>query len=164
MRAQPGSHAAKSPLRDAKDLEASDQHSRDSFMQWLIIVVHDCDDNSMQQAQERGYLSWNPSCLQGVFHLIINPKSSCVQRVLFSRPLFCSVFFLVIILCHYCECLRACVCGCPWLFVRARRVCLYAWYGRAVCQFSFSPIMICPNLPPSLYPLMRARVCVSGDF
>ena len=38
-RAQPGSHAAKSPLRDAKDLEGSDQHSRDSFMQWLIIVM-----------------------------------------------------------------------------------------------------------------------------
>ena len=38
-RAQPGSHAAKSPLRDAKDLEASDHHSRDSFMQWFIIVM-----------------------------------------------------------------------------------------------------------------------------
>jgi hypothetical protein len=66
------------------------------------------------------------------------------------------------------------------LFVRAD--CVYAWCGRAavpVYQFSFSPnhdmpqglppppppIIICRNLQPSLcISLMRARVCVNGDF
>ena len=69
-------------------------------------------------------------------------------------------------------------------FVRAVCACMRGMgpYGRAavpVCQFSFSPnhdmphgrrpapplIIICPNLPPSLYLAhARARVCVSGDF
>ena len=35
----PVTHRGKVPLRDAKDLKASDQHSRDSFVQWLIIVT-----------------------------------------------------------------------------------------------------------------------------
>jgi hypothetical protein len=40
---------------------------------------------------------------QGEFLLIEQPSSSCIQQILFSRPSFCSVFFLVIILCHVCE-------------------------------------------------------------
>ena len=34
--------------------------------------VDHCDDSFMQQAQGRGFLSWDPSFLQGVFLLLIN--------------------------------------------------------------------------------------------
>ena len=91
---------------------------------------------------------------QGAF-LFIN--SSCVQRVLFSRPSCCSVFFLVIILGRNNECLRA---RRMWLFARARRAeCLKAWNGRAavpVCHISFSSNHDMPHSllrpPPIIMP------------
>ena len=88
-RAQPGSHAAKSPRRDAKDLEASYQHSRDSFMQWFIIVM------TVLCSKHKGWLfELGPDLsYRACFSSHRQPNSSCVQRVLFSRPSFCSVFF-----------------------------------------------------------------------
>jgi hypothetical protein len=123
----------------------------------------------------RGNLSWD---LFPAGRVSSHQPNSCVQRVSVFTPYvlfnFFSGYHLLPLL---------------WMFARMRMrmwmvVCSCApcmlvmvWHGRAavlVCQFSFSPnhgmphdlpppaphIIICPNLPPSLY-LSHARVRVS---
>ena len=107
--------------------------------------------------------------MQGVF-LLINPTPPAFIEFLFSRPTFCSIFFLFIIFCHYCKCLRACVCG--WLFLRARRVCLCGMAGLlCLCASSPSPPTMTStrssssasphNYMPEPSTFSRARACVS---
>ena len=103
-------------------------------------VVYHCDDSFMQ-AQGRSYLSWDPVFPTGRVSPSRQPNSSFVQRVLFSRPSFCSVFFLVIMLCHYCECLRAC---CMRMVVCLRALFLLVcvvWQGRWACV----PVLFLPQ-------------------
>ena len=111
---------------------------RSTFTKLFHAVVNHCDDSFMQQAQGRGNSSWDLFPRQGVF-LLINPTPPAFIEFLFSRPTFCSIFFLFIIFCHYCKCLRACGMR---MVVSSCAPCVLVWYGRAavlVCQFSFSP-------------------------
>lgn len=73
-------HAAKSPLRDAKDLEASDQHSRDSFMQLLIIVMAVLCSKHKGGEFELGPLSCR-ACFSSSTQLLLRSVSFCFHAL-----------------------------------------------------------------------------------
>jgi hypothetical protein len=150
-----------SPATRCEGFQASDQHSRDSFVQWLMIVTAFLCSKHKGDAVRVG-----PVFLQGP-----PGRVSLHQHLLRSAS---SVFTPLVLFC-FLSGYHPWRARCVWLFARARRAeCLKAWNCRAAvpeCQFSFSPnhdmphsppppppppIVICPNLPPSLY-LSRAR-------